>query len=301
MRIHLIANPAVEATAGDSTGPIGGRARGFARASDAYLAAGIVADVTVAGAEVTGTSRPELAAAEVSGDRVLDLGRYGALIAAAVSGAVGAGEAPLLAGGTCNHLVGMLAGLQQGFGADARIGLVWFDAHGDFNTPRTSHSGMLGGMPVAVAAGLCHPTWREVAGMTAPLPTDRIVMVDVRNLDPEEAALVAATDVTISQLRPDAPGPRVAEAVAALAAKVDHLYLHIDADVLDRSLQPNHPTAEPDGPDLAATVAGIQAVFATGKVRALAVVSVDPTGPDGPISLASGLALLRESVTAWTA
>ena len=126
-------------------------------------------------------------------------------------------------------------------------------------------------------------------------------MVDVRNLDPEEEALVKATDVTIAQLRPEVPGPRVEEAVAALAAKVDHIYLHIDADVLDRSLQPNHPTAEPDGPDLKTTAAGIRAVFATGKVRALAVVSVDPTGPDGPTSLGSGLALLRESVAAWTA
>jgi len=300
MRIHLIANPAVESTSGDSTGPIGTRAGGFARASDAYLAEGIVAEFVALGAEVTGTSRPELPPESVSGDRVRDLGRHGALIAQSVAGAIAAGESPVLAGGTCNHLVGMMAGLQQGLGADARIGLVWFDAHGDFNTPRTSHSGMLGGMPVAVVAGLCHPTWREGAGMTAPLATDRIVMVDVRNLDPEEATLVAATDVTIAQLRPDAPGPRVDEAVMDLAARVDHLYLHIDADVLDKSLQPNHPTAEPDGPDLAATVAGIQTVFATGKVRALAVVSVDPTGPDGSVSLASGLALLRESVAAWS-
>lgn len=301
MRIHLIANPAVEATAGDSTGPVGHRTGGFARASDAYLAAGIVADFAAAGAEVTGASRPELPADQVSGDRVRDLGRHGALIADAVSGALAAGEAPLLAGGTCNHLVGMMAGLQRGLGPQARIGLVWFDAHGDFNTPRTSHSGMLGGMPVAVTAGLCHPAWREGAGMVAPLPTDRIVMVDVRNLDPEEEALVTATDVTIAQLRPDTPGPRVEEAVGALAAKVDHIYLHIDADVLDRALQPNHPTAEPDGPDLETAISGIRAVFTTGKVRALAVVSVDPTGPDGPTSLGSGLALLREGVAAWTA
>ncbi len=301
MRIHLIANPAVEATAGDSTGPVGHRAGGFAQASDAYLAAGIVGDFAAAGAEVSGTSRPELTEDQVSGDRIMDLGRHGALIAKAVSGAIAAGEVPLLAGGTCSHLVGMMAGLQRGLEPGARIGLVWFDAHGDFNTPRTSHSGMLGGMPVAVTAGLCHAAWREGAGMTAPLPTDRIVMVDVRNLDPEEAALVNATDVTIAQLRPEVAGPRVEEAVGALAATVDHIYLHIDADVLDSSLQPNHPTAEPDGPDLATTVAGIQAVFATGKVRALAVVSVDPTGPDGPTSLGSGLALLRESVSAWTA
>ncbi len=301
MRIHLIANPAVEATAGDSTGPMGHRTGGFAQASDAYLAAGIVADFAASGADVTGTSRPELAADQISGDRIQDLGRHGALIAEAVASAIEAGEAPLLAGGTCSHLIGMMAGLQRGLEPEARIGLVWFDAHGDFNTPRTSHSGMLGGMPVAVTAGLCHSIWREGAGMIAPLPTDRIVMVDVRNLDPEEEALVKATDITIAQLRPEIPGSRVEEAVGALAEKVDHIYLHIDADVLDRSLQPNHPTAEPDGPDLETTVAGIRAVFATGKVRALAVVSVDPTGPVGPTSLESGLALLRESVAAWTA
>jgi arginase len=58
--------------------------------------------------------------------------------------------------------------------------LVWFDAHGDFNTPRTSLSGKLGGMPVAVAAGQESPNCRELPLQPAPLPTDRIVMVDVR-------------------------------------------------------------------------------------------------------------------------
>lgn len=299
MRIHLIANPAVEATAGDSTGPIGSRAAGFAQASDAYLAAGIVEDLAANGAEVTGTSRPELPPERVSGDRVVDLGRQGALIADAVAGALANDEAPLLAGGTCSHLVGMLAGLQRGLGPDARLGLVWFDAHGDFNTPRTTLSGMLGGMPVAVAAGLCHAVWRDGAGMKAPLPTDRILMVDVRNLDPDEAALIYATDVTVTHFQPDAAGPRLADAVASLADKVDHIYLHIDADVLDVSLQPNHPTGEPNGPDLETTLDGIRTVMATGKVRAYGLVSVDPTGPDGPTSLNSGLALLKEGVVAW--
>ena len=299
MRLQIVAIPSVEAAGEGSSGPVAARAGGLARASDAFLEAGLVAELERGRAQVAGVSRVALPPAEVSGDAIADLGRHGAKIADAVAGAIGTGARPLLAGGTCNHLPGMLAGLQRVYSATARLGLVWFDAHGDFNTPKTSRSGMLGGMPVAVAAGLCHPTWREGAGMASPLPTDRIVFVDVRNLDPEEATLIGATDATVAQLVADRAGPTAEEAIAMLAEKVDHLYLHVDADVLDRSLQPNHPTAEPDGPELDRTLAAIRATMATGKVRAYGVVSVNPTGPDGPTSLASGMALLREGVAAW--
>ncbi|MEZ4614225.1 MAG: arginase family protein [Caldilineaceae bacterium] len=82
--------------------------------------------------------------------------------------------------------------------ARRRIGLVWFDAHGDFNTPKTTISGMLGGMPVAVAAGLGYANWRLGSHIVAPLPTERILMVDVRNLDPLEEQLIHATAVAIA-------------------------------------------------------------------------------------------------------
>ena len=71
--------------------------------------------------------------------------------------------------------------------------------------------------------------------------------------------------------------------------------------MLDASLQPNHPTAEPNGPDLATVQAAIAKIFETGLVRAYSVVSVNPTGPDGPISLASGKALLTAAIAAWAA
>ena len=301
MRVQIVAIPSVEAAGAESTGPVAPRASGLARASDAFLAAGLADELARAGAEVVGISRAALAPADVSGDRVADLGRHGAKVADAVAGAVAAGARPLLAGGTCSHLPGMLAGLQRTYGPTARLGLVWFDAHGDFNTPKTTRSGMLGGMPVAVAAGLCHPRWREGAGMAGPLPTDRIVFVDARNLDPAEAVLIGATDATVAQLVDGKPGPAAEDAIATLAARVDHLYLHVDADVLDRAFQPNHPTAVPDGPDLARTLTAIRTTMATGKVRAFGVVSVNPTGPEGKTSLASGLALLREGVAAWAA
>jgi arginase len=300
MRLQIIAIPSVEATGDQSTGPVASRAVGLARASDAFLEAGLVQSLESSNRRVAGVSRAALAADEASGDRVTDLGRHGAKIADAVATAVAADTRPMLAGGTCSHLPGMLAGLQRAYGPTSRIGLVWFDAHGDFNTPKTTRSGMLGGMPVAVAAGLCHPTWREGAGMAAPLPTDRIAFVDVRNLDPDEAILIGATDAAVAQLLPGKSGPTAEDAIADLAARVDHLYLHVDADVLDRRFQPNHPTAEPDGPDLERTLAAIRAAMATGMVRAYGVVSVNPSGPDGATSLASGMALLTEGVAAWT-
>jgi arginase len=57
----------------------------------------------------------------------------------------------------CNGLMGMLAGLQKSSHTKKplRVGLLWIDAHGDFNTPETTLSGMLGGMPVAISTGLC--------------------------------------------------------------------------------------------------------------------------------------------------
>ena len=271
--------------------PLGG-------ASRAWLDGGIEAELAGAGASLESIVFPALSPEDASDDRVVNLGELNARVAAAVSSALAVDALPLLAGGTCNQLVGMLSGLQAHFGATARIGLLWLDAHGDFNTPRTSRSQMLGGMPVAVSAGLCWPVWRERAGLTSPIPTNRIVMVDVRNLDPDEETLIRATDVEIARFGDGFDPAPVIAAVDRLAGEIDHLYLHIDSDILDASLQPNHTTAEPNGPGLDPVFAVIEAAVATGKVRAFGVVSVNPEGAAGAISLASGKAMILAGIAA---
>ena len=229
------------------------------------------------------------------------LGEFNAQVAAAVSEAIGRGAQPFLAGGTCSHLPGMVGGLEQAYGPTARIGLIWMDAHGDFNTPSTSYSQMLGGMPVAVVAGLCYPTWRERAGIESPMPTDRILMIDVRNLDDREETLIRSTAVTIARFGDNGEPDEIVAAIDALAANVDYLYLHIDSDILDEAFQPNHPTAEPNGPDDKTVDALIEHVMATGKVVALAVVSINPQEPGGAISLASGQQMMRTGLKSWAA
>ena len=294
MRIEMIIPPAFS-----SGRPADQRTIGLGTTGDAYLADGLPGRL---GAHADITIRDlQAAASDAPADPIPRLEAINTAIARSVSGAIDAGSAPLLTGGSCVSLPGMLGGMQRAFGPAARIGLVWFDAHGDFNTPKTSLTQMLGGMPVAVSAGLCYPTWRVAAGLDRPIPTDRITMVDVRNLDPAERTLIEATDVTVVDV-PDrsAAGSPFADAVAALAASVDHLYLHIDADVLDARYQPNHPTVEPDGPSLEDVNAAMDVVLKTGKVRAFGVVSVNAQGPEGPTSLASGMAMIESAIATWT-
>jgi arginase len=229
----------------------------------------------------------------------INLGLIGGEIAAAVAAGRRDGKPVLVVGGNCAVVPGVVGGLQEAHGATARIGLVWFDAHGDFNTPRTTLSGMLGGMPVAVSAGLAYPHWRSLSKQAVPLPTDRILMVDVRNLDPAEEQLIRATDVVIAAPAPGFPGEELEPAVKELAERCDILYLHVDADILDERYVPNHPTKEPRGPNMEQVLAAIDTVMATGKVALFAVVSIWGDGDGGDVAVESGITLLSGGLESW--
>ena len=262
---------------------------------DSYAAA---ANYGIFGAQET-VSEPRFPEDRRDDEPTINLGLIGGEIAKAVAEGRRAGQPVLVVGGNCAITPGVVGGLQAVHGPAAKIGLVWFDAHGDFNTPRTTLSGMLGGMPVAVSAGLAWPHWRELSLQPAPLPTDRIVMVDVRNLDPAEETLIRATDIVIAAPAPGFPGEDLQQAVDDLAARCDMLYLHIDSDILDERFVPNHGTKEPNGPDMQQVLAAIDTVMATGKVVTYALVSVWPTGEGGDIAVASGIEMLKRGLESW--
>ncbi len=270
-------------------------APGDARGLDAYAAAGVY---EAAGVPVT-VSEPRFPEEARTGVEENDLGVLGGVIAEHVAAASRDGKAILMTGGNCSHITGVFGGLQDAHGPSIRVGLVWFDAHGDFNTPQTTLSGMYGGMPVAVCAGLGYPTWREGSHIVAPLPTDRIVMVDVRNLDPDEERLIRAVGIPIAAVAPDRPGVDLAAAVQDLAARCDLLYLHVDTDVLDERFTPDHGTKEPNGPDVEQVLAAIDTVMATGKVGVYAVVAVNAGGPHRDECLAPAFELIRGGLAAW--
>ncbi|MDH3224884.1 MAG: arginase family protein [Gemmatimonadota bacterium] len=186
----------------------------------------------------------------------------------------------------CTSVLGVLAGLQEsGTDGDARrVGLVFIDAHGDFNTPETSLSGMLGGMPVAVSAGMALHNLRRSSGLEPALPTRHIVMAGVRDLDPLEAELVDDSDVqmiTVEDIR--SLSDNLHAQMTRLSEETDVIYVHIDMDVLDPLEVPGHSLNVADGPSSLALGAALTEMFEYPKVAALGIAST-PSGdrdPDG--------------------
>jgi arginase len=261
------------------------------RALDAYQTSGVYTRMNLP-VDITEPYFPNQLA---SGVQANDYGQFNGIIADLAAEALRARKAILMTGGDCTHLTGIVGGLQQAFGAAARIGLVFFDAHGDFNTPAITLSGSLGGMPVAVCAGLAYPRWREGAKILAAIPPDRIILVGPRNLDPEEGRLIRATGVSVVDL----PGSGLEEAVNELARRCDFIYLHIDADILDEAFVPDHGTKEPNGPDMEQVLEAINIVMETGKVQAYAVVSIYARGEHRERDVASGIALIQGGLRSW--
>jgi arginase len=178
--------------------------------------------------------------------------------------------------GNCTALLGMLAGLQRsGPGDEAqRVGMLFLDAHADFNTPETSLSGMLGGMPVAVAAGLCLSRLRVESGLDPAVPATRIVMGGLRDVDPLEQELIDQQGIEVLSVEDlQVRTARLHAAVQRLAEETDAVYVHVDMDVLDTTEVPGHPTAVSGGlssPELAVTLGEI---VANDKVRAVGIAS----------------------------
>ncbi len=186
----------------------------------------------------------------------------------------------------CNALMGMLGGLQHS-GPSSRplkVGLVWIDAHGDFNTPETTLSGMLGGMPVAVSAGLALTRLRLESGLDPALPTRYIVMAAVRDTDPLEQELIDRSDIehiTVEDIR--TLSENIHYQMERLSRLTDVIYVHIDVDVLDPREVQGHSLNVPDGPTSVELSAALTEMFRYEKVAALGIAST-PSGerdPDG--------------------
>lgn len=138
--------------------------------------------------------------------------------------------------GNCNSCVGTLAGLARN-----DLGIIWFDAHGDFNTPETTISGALEGMSLAIATGGCHDDLRRRVGLSHPVPEEDCVLVATRSLDPQEAIRLGRSPISRIELAGlDAELDRLARGVSAV-------YLHLDLDVLDPALSPGVNFQAPGG------------------------------------------------------
>lgn len=277
------------------------REQGLGAGPGALLRAGLVERLRGSGCEILGPEEAALPSEERAEGRIaVNIGRLGAHTAALVGHARAAGNGALVLAGDDTVGIGVVSGVQQADGAGTAIGVVWLDAHGDFNTPETSFSGILAGMPVAILAGLAGPLWREAAQLAVPVPTDRILLAGVRDLDEKEETLLRSTDVRVVTTRELTDGGSFAAAVERLAKVCTHLVVQVDLDLLDPRFVPSASTPAGQGVTLDAAVAALRTVLGTGKVAALGVAGLNPGGGQrGERSIQTARALIEQAVTAW--
>ena len=180
-----------------------------------------------------------------------------------VSQAIPADARPVSIAGDCCMAIGVLAGLQS---AGINPSLIWFDAHGDFNTWETTPSGFLGGMPLAMIVGRGDQNMPEAVKLNA-LPENQVIMTDARDLDPAErksvnqSALVHLTNAEALLKHPLPAGP---------------IYVHFDTDVVSLRESPAHNYPAPGGPSSSVMQSVFSRLAQSEQVIAVSVSSWNP-------------------------
>jgi arginase len=208
--------------------------------------------------------------------RIFELDRR---LARAVADARGRGAFPLVLGGNCVSCLGTTAGL----GGDAELGVVWLDAHADFDTPEDNLSGFTDVMGLAILTGGCWRALRETIPGFKAVDEGHVALVGTRDLEPYQRERIERSRLLV------APGAEPPGAVLdALRERVARAYLHVDLDVLDTSVGRANPYAAPGGPGLDAVLATVDATLERFEVGAAALTSYDPrVDDDGSIAAAA--------------
>lgn len=193
-------------------------------------------------------------------------------IARAVAAARDAGRLPIVLTGNCNYAaLGVLAGLPP-----EPVGVVWLDAHADFNTPDTSPSGFLDGMALSMATGEAYASALQSVPGLEPLPGRDVVLLGARDVDPAEEDRLHVSDVRWLQVDETRKAGLESALTDALEGLPESVYLHVDLDVLDVSVARVNPFAAPGGLTVEELRTVVRTVARRRRVVAAALTAYDP-------------------------
>jgi arginase len=199
------------------------------------------------------------------------------------------GSLPIVLSGGCISSVGILAGL------NAPTAVVWLDAHGDFNTPDTTVSGFIDGMSLAMATGRC---WRNLTSSIPgfhPVKEKHVVLIGARDIDPEERRLLensAITRIDTETIRTIGVQRALGQVLANLTP--EHIYLHIDLDVLDRSEGCVNEYSSSGGLKLSELEEVVQALARERSIAAAAMTAYDPAYDRDAKAVTAAVSLLKD-------
>ncbi len=203
-----------------------------------------------------------------AGDKMSAVAPIHREIAAFTEDTVGAGDVPVIVAGDCCASIAVVAGLQRALPRRGIVEpvLVWLDAHGDFNTPATSASGFLGGMPLAMLTGRGNLAMLDALGAT-PLPDERVRLGDARDLDPPERETLDASAIRRAACLGDLLGT---------LAEGAPVHLHFDCDVITSADVPAQSYPVPGGPGAAEVESFLAGLAARTSILAISVCAWDP-------------------------
>jgi len=206
-------------------------------------------------------------------DCILPMGRR---IAGAVATSIQGNHFPLVLGGDHSLSVGSIRGAAK----HRRLGVIWVDAHPDFNTPETTPSGNIHGMPLAALCGLGDPRlvslWEETPPVIAP---QRVAVIGARDLDPGEKRNLLQAGVMVQSMEQiDRIGmvAAIEKALNRVSRDVDGIYLSFDMDSLDPRHAPGVGTPVPGGLTFREAHLACEVIAETGKLIGMDIVEVNP-------------------------
>ena len=196
------------------------------------------------------------------------------------------GALPIVVGGNCGVTLGATAGQRD-------LGVLWLDAHADFNTPETTSSGFLDGMALAALTGRCWRTMTtSIPGFVA-IPDENVILAGARDLDPQEQNLLEQSEVTVASTQ-----EAIASALDKLRERVSRLHFHLDADVLDVEIARANSFAPKGGLTIEQLTEVARLAAARFEIVSAAVTAYDPavdTEATVPPAIAAALEALLSS------
>jgi arginase len=187
--------------------------------------------------------------------------------------ATAAGRLPITLAGNCTPAaLGSTTAFPPG-----TTGVLWFDAHGDFNTPETSASGFFDGMGLSVLTGSCFAGLAAAMTSFHPTPEANVLLIGARDLDAGEVRRLERSEVRhlpVADIRANAGA--LSRALSGLGARVERFYLHLDLDVLDPAVLRANEYASPAGLSLEELETAIAAAGAQRPFGAIALTAYDP-------------------------
>lgn len=219
-------------------------------------------------------------------------------LAERVQETVARGCFPMVLGGNCDSALGTLAGLDP-----SDIGIVWVDAHGDFNTPQTSPSGYLAGMALATVTGRCHEELWSHIRCVAPIPEENVLLVGVRDLDPEEHSSLENSRVLtlpVSTINEKGVKDALTSSLEDMRSRVSCVYLHLDIDALDPRCAPAVDFPVPAGLSVEDVEEIILMISRNLDIEAAALTAFNPEKDVEDRTLEAGMSLLDTIVNSKT-